>query len=150
MEQNRLGKVISVNISDKKGVIKEPIEYGVFEVGHGLKGDAHAGDWHRQVSLLGNESIDKMRNIGIEGLVPGKFAENLTTEGIILYELPVGTKLKIGETLHEVTQIGKECHSGCAIKKQVGKCVMPKEGIFTIVLKGGKIKSGDSIEVTHE
>lgn len=150
MEQNRLGKVISVNISDKKGVIKEPIEYGVFEEGHGLKGDAHAGDWHRQVSLLGNESIDKMRNIGIEGLVPGKFAENLTTEGIILYELPVGTKLKIGKTLHEVTQIGKECHSGCAIKKQVGKCVMPKEGIFTIVLKGGKIKSGDIIEVIHE
>ncbi len=99
------------------------------------------------MSLLGLESIEKMQAIGIEGLCTGKFAENLTTEGIVLYELPVGTRLRIGETLQEVTQIGKECHQKCAIYHTVGDCVMPKEGIFTRVLKGGVIRAGDPIQV---
>lgn len=140
-----MSKVISVNISEKKGVIKHPIEKGFFRVNHGLDGDAHAGEWHRQVSLLGTESIDKMKASGVEGLTPGKFAENITTDGIILYELPIGTKLKIGEVTLEVTQIGKECHLGCEIRKLVGDCVMPREGIFTKVLEEGYIKAGDKI-----
>jgi MOSC domain-containing protein YiiM len=140
-------KVISVNISEKKGVIKQPIEQGFFKINHGLLNDAHAGNWHRQVSLLGLESIEKMEEMGIDGLTPGQFAENITTEGITLYELPIGTKLKIGEVLLEVTQIGKECHNGCQIKQLVGECVMPKEGIFAKVLEEGCIKSGDSILV---
>lgn len=141
-----MAKVVAVNISEVKGVIKKPIERGLFKENYGLEGDAHAGDWHRQVSLLSKESIDKMKAMGVEGLSSGKFAENITTEGITLYELPIGTKLKIGETLMEVTQIGKECHKGCAIRSQVGDCIMPREGIFTKVLKGGYIKSGDTIE----
>ncbi|AWI05246.1 MOSC domain-containing protein [Clostridium drakei] len=141
-----MARVVAVNISEVKGVIKKPIEKGCFKENYGLEGDAHAGDWHRQVSLLSQESIDKMKAMGVEGLSSGKFAENITTEGITLYELPIGTKLKIGETLMEVTQIGKECHKGCAIRSQVGDCIMPREGIFTKVLKGGYIKSGDTIE----
>lgn len=141
------GKVLDVNISTEKGVIKTPIHEGNFIKDFGLEGDAHGGNWHRQVSLLGIESFQTMIDLGVEGLKDGIFAENITTEGIILYELPVGTHLKVGETLMEVTQIGKECHSGCEISKKVGKCVMPKEGIFTKVLQGGKIKAGDSIEV---
>jgi len=144
-----VAKVIAINISETKGVPKENIPEGNFIEDFGLEGDAHAGKWHRQVSLLGVESIDKMKAIGIKGLCSGKFAENITTEGINLYDLPVGTKLQIGETLQEVTQIGKECHSGCAIFQQVGQCVMPKEGIFTRVLKGGKIKVGDEISIVE-
>ncbi len=143
----QMGTVIAINISKVKGVIKESISSGEFQEDFGLVGDAHAGKWHRQVSLLAQESIDKMTQIGIEGLCSGKFAENITTQGIILHELPVGTQVKIGETIHEVTQIGKECHSGCAIKVQVGQCIMPKEGIFTRVIKGGVIYAGDTIEV---
>lgn len=142
-----MAKVTAVNISEKKGVPKEPIDKGYFKVEHGLVGDAHAGNWHRQVSLLGQESIDKVMAVGIDGLCVGKFAENLTTEGILLFELPIGTKLKIGETEMEVTQIGKECHQGCAIRELVGDCVMPREGIFTKVLKSGYIKPGDTIEI---
>ncbi len=141
------GKVISINISETKGVVKNPIELGEFKENYGLVGDAHSGNWHRQVSLLAKESINKMNEAGANGLTPGKFAENITTEGLVLYELPVGTKIQIGETLHEVTQIGKECHKGCAIKQLVGDCVMPREGIFTKVLKGGVIKVGDKITV---
>ncbi|CCQ95566.1 MOSC domain containing protein [[Clostridium] ultunense Esp] len=142
-----IGKVIDINISEKKGVVKKPVEQGVFIEDYGLEGDAHAGKWHRQVSLLGIESFKKVEELGIEGLNHGDFAENITTEGIILYELPIGTRLRIGETIQEVTQIGKECHVGCAISKKVGKCIMPKEGIFTRVIKGGVVKPGDSIEV---
>lgn len=144
---NKTGKVLDINISEEKGVIKKPIEEGIFIEDFGLEGDAHAGKWHRQVSLLGIESFKKMEQMGIEGLEHGVFAENITTEGIILYELPVGTRLKIGETLQEVTQIGKECHTGCEIAKKVGKCIMPKEGIFTKIIKGGVINPGDIIEV---
>lgn len=142
-----MAKVLAVNISETKGVPKEPIEKGYFEINHGLVGDAHAGNWHRQVSLLGQESIDKLNKEKLNGLCVGAFAENLTTEGIILYELPIGTKLQIGETEMEVTQIGKECHMGCAIRNLVGDCVMPREGIFTKVLKPGWIKAGDEIIV---
>lgn len=144
---NKMGKVLDINISETKGVIKKPIEVGNFVEEFGLEGDAHAGKWHRQVSLLGIESFNKMKELGIEGLDHGSFAENITTEGIVLYELPVGTRMKIGETIQEVTQIGKECHSGCAIAQKVGKCVMPKEGIFTRIIKGGIVRPGDTIEV---
>lgn len=142
-----MGKVIAVNISEKKGEIKIPIEKGYFKENHGLEGDAHAGDWHRQVSLLAQESIDKMKALGAKNLDSGKFAENITTEGLVLYELPIGTRLKIGETLMEVTQIGKECHKGCAIREQVGDCIMPREGIFTKVITGGVVKPNDKIEI---
>lgn len=147
---NKKGTVLAINISEKKGVIKTPIEVGTFKENHGLVGDAHAGNWHRQVSLLGDESIEKIRQMGIEGLGNGKFAENITTKDIVLYKLPVGTKLKIGDTIQEVTQIGKKCHSGCAIKNQVGDCVMPREGIFTKIIKGGEVRPGDTIEVIEE
>jgi MOSC domain-containing protein YiiM len=141
-------KVLAVNISEKKGVPKKEIDKGYFEVNHGLKGDAHAGEWHRQVSLLGKESIDKLRALGLKNLEAGIFAENITTEGLVLYELPVGTRLKIGETIMEVTQIGKACHNGgCAIKRSAGDCVMPREGIFTKVISPGWVKPGDSIEI---
>lgn len=142
-----MAKVIAISISETKGVPKENIPEGNFIEDFGLEGDAHAGKWHRQVSLLGVESINKMKDIGVKGLCSGKFAENITTEGINLYELPVGTKLQIGETIQEVTQIGKECHTGCAIFQQIGQCIMPKEGIFTKVIKGGKIKVGDEIKI---
>jgi len=142
-----MAKVTAVNISEKKGVPKTSIEKGFFEVDHGLVGDAHAGNWHRQISLLGQESIDKMTAVGVDGLCTGKFAENLTTEGIVLYELPVGTRMKVGEVTMEVTQIGKECHMGCAIRELVGDCIMPREGIFTKVIVPGWIKPGDEIEV---
>lgn len=149
-DMNKKGTVLAINISEKKGVIKTPIEVGTFKEDHGLVGDAHAGNWHRQVSLLGDESIEKIRQMGIEGLCTGKFAENITTKDIVLYELPVGTKLKIGDTTQEVTQIGKKCHAGCAIKNQVGDCVMPREGIFTKIIKGGEVRPGDTIEVIEE
>ncbi|AOR24760.1 MOSC domain-containing protein [Clostridium taeniosporum] len=144
---NLTGKVVAINISSTKGVVKKPIEEGVFIEEFGLENDAHAGKWHRQVSLLAKESIDKMNNLGAKNLTYGNFAENITTEGIVLFELPVGTRLEIGETVQEVTQIGKECHKGCQIKKLVGDCVMPREGIFTRVIKGGRIKPGDKIIV---
>lgn len=142
-----MGKIISINVSKKTGTIKTPVEEANFLVDHGIKGDAHAKNWHRQISLLDVESIAKVKNKGLK-VYDGSFAENLTTEGMNLYSLPVGTKLKIGETIQEVTQIGKECHNdGCAVKKIVGDCVMPREGIFTKVIKSGKVKIGDSIEI---
>ena len=144
------GKIISVNVSETKGVIKKPVDSAYFKMDHGIVDDAHAGNWQRQVSLLAKESIDVMTSMGVKGLAPGMFAENLTTEGIELYTLPVGTKLRIGDTLQEVTQIGKECHTGCAIKQQVGKCIMPTQGIFTKVLKEGCVKPGDIIEIVKE
>jgi len=142
-----MAKVKAVCVSERKGVVKNPVDYAEFKVDHGIVGDAHAGNWHRQVSLLGDESAEKVRQAGIHDITAGRFGENILTEGIVLYELPVGSKLKIGETLHEVTQIGKECHSGCAIKQLTGDCVMPREGIFTKVLQGGRIKAGDDILV---
>lgn len=143
------GKIVAVNTSQAKGVRKESVGEGKLVAGWGLEGDAHAGKWHRQVSLLSDSSIEKMREIGKKkglDLVPGDFAENLTTEGLELFTLPLGTYLAIGEALLEVTQIGKSCHHGCEIFKQVGHCVMPKEGIFTRVLVGGSIQAGDAID----
>jgi MOSC domain-containing protein YiiM len=137
-------KVLSVNISDKTGVIKRPVTSAELEPG-GVVGDAHFGlSDIKQVSLLADESADKMRKLGLT-LEAGAFAENITTVGVNLAELPVGARLRIGESLHEVSQIGKECHEGCAIKQQTGTCVMPTEGIFTRVIEGGAIKPGDAI-----
>ncbi len=142
-----MGQVLAINISEVKGVPKTTIEEGHFVEEHGLLGDAHAGKWKRQVSLLADESVEKMRELGATGLCTGRFAENITTRGITLWELPIGTKLRIGTSLHEVTQIGKECHDGCSIKQQVGQCIMPTQGIFTRVIKGGKAGVGDDIEI---
>jgi len=142
-----MAKVVSVNISEKKGTLKKPVPEIKLKLRHGIVGDAHAGDWHRQISLLAEESIDTMRPRSPITLDPGVFAENINTEGIDLKSLPVGTHLRIGETEVEVTQIGKECHNDCAIKKAVGKCVMPTEGIFAIVVKEGTVRAGDEIEV---
>lgn len=145
-----MAKIISVNISETKGTIKNPIEVGCFELEVGLSGDAHSGPWHRQVSLLAMESIEKMKRMNLPDLKPGDFAENLTTEGIELFTLPIGTRLKIGETLMEVTQIGKECHHGCEIRKKVGDCVMPREGIFCRVLEAGNVSAEDEVSVVAE
>jgi cyclic pyranopterin phosphate synthase len=140
-----MGKIISINISTRKGEKKTSVQSAVLKENHGIVGDAHAGDWHRQVSLLAAESVDKMRGRGIE-LHPGDFAENLTIEGIDLKGLKIGQRLKIGsEAILEITQIGKECHNGCAIKQQVGDCVMPREGVFAKVVVGGEIKTGDQV-----
>ena len=140
------GKVVAVCISEQKGERKKPVAEVLIRENHGIVGDAHAGDWHRQISLLALESIKKMQDKGLD-VTTGDFAENITTEGIDLPSLPIGTKLLIGETLHEVTQIGKECHTRCAIYQQAGDCVMPREGIFVKVLRGGTIRTNDRIEV---
>ena len=141
------GKVLSVNISEKKGTPKKQVDPGVLIENYGLEGDAHAGKWHRQVSLLAKESIEKAKNGPTNGLCHGVFAENITTEGIELYTLPVGTRLQVGECILEISQIGKEGHEGFAISKLVGQCVMPREGVFAVVLKGGTVRAGDEILV---
>ena len=142
-----MAKITSINISPKKGTFKQPVERAELRVDHGIVDDAHAGNWHRQISLLAQESIDKMTALGLDGLTPGKFAENITTEGIDLYTLPVGTILRLGACRAEVTQIGKECHQHCAIYKKVGQCIMPHEGIFVRVLTPGEIAVGDEVAV---
>jgi MOSC domain-containing protein YiiM len=142
------GTIVAVCTSANKGERKKNIGSAKLLVGLGLEGDAHAGFQHRQVSLLALESIEKMRAKGLN-VNPGDFAENVTTKGIDLCSLPIGTRLKAGETLLEVSQIGKECHTRCAIYYQAGDCVMPKEGIFTIVVEGGNLSVGDDIEVTE-
>lgn len=139
-------KVISVNISKKKGTVKVPVDKIELKKGHGIIGDAHAGNWHRQVSLLAEESLNKMKKV-LPILKAGDFAENILTDGLVLHKLPVGTRLKIGETLLEVTQIGKECHKGCEIRKITGDCIMPTEGIFAIVIEEGTIFPGDPIKI---
>ncbi|MCR4425617.1 MAG: molybdopterin-binding protein [Firmicutes bacterium] len=152
--------VAAVSVSKEKGTQKENVPEAVLRAGYGIEGDAHAGDWPRQVSLLAEESIGKMRDLGLD-LHPGDFAENITTAGIDLTALPVGAKLTVhprGETsltsvassiLLELTQIGKECHRGCAVFQRVGDCVMPREGVFTRVLRGGSIRPGYEIEAGH-
>lgn len=141
-----MAKVLAVCISEKKGTMKHPVDSVQLKKEHGIIGDAHAGNWHRQVSLLADESVEKMRE-KFPDIPIGAFAENILTEGIELCTLPIGTRMRIGETLLEVTQIGKECHADCAIRQQVGDCVMPREGIFAIVLEEGSVKAGDTIEV---
>jgi len=139
------GMVLAVNISENKGTKKKNI--GECEITtNGLLNDAHSGDWHRQVSLLDIKSIKKMKKLGLN-LDYGDFAENITTKGLTLYKLPIGTRFYINSVILELTQIGKECHFDCAIKQQVGKCIMPKEGVFAKVIKPGKIKIGDKIIV---
>ena len=137
-------QIVDVCVSKSKGERKTPVAAVELRVNHGIEGDAHAGEWHRQVSLLAVESIRKMQALGL-AVGNGDFAENFTTQGIELYTLPVGTRLEIGETLLEVTQIGKECHTRCAIFYQAGDCVMPKEGIFAKVLRGGTVANGARI-----
>ena len=142
-----MGIIKAVCTSPEKGMRKKDTGEGILIKEQGLRDDAHAGPWHRQVSLLALESIEKMRAKGLD-VGPGDFAENLTTEGINLVDLPLGTRLKIGcLAVGEVTQIGKECHNRCAIFYQAGDCVMPREGIFIKVLEGGTVKTGDTIEV---
>ena len=138
------GGIVSVNVADTKGVRKQPVESITLVVEHGVEGDAHAGPWHRQVSLLANESIEKMKP-SCPTVEPGAFGENITTEGITVYELPVGTRFYAGEALLEVTQIGKVCHDRCAIFHQAGDCVMPREGIFARVVEGGSVAPGNGI-----
>jgi MOSC domain-containing protein YiiM len=144
------GRVVSVNISGKKGERKKPVREAELKPGYGILDDAHASsEWHRQVSLLALESIRKMQDMGLD-VSPGDFAENITTEGIGLPELPIGTRMTIGDTELEISQIGKECHDRCAIYYQAGDCVMPKEGVFARVIKGGMIREGDTITVKSE
>lgn len=146
MEQ---GRILAVCISERKGERKKDVGCGLLIENYGLHGDAHAGDWHRQVSLLGDESIDKMRAAGLD-VGAGDFAENLTIIGINLPALPIGTQLRVGSTaLLEVTQIGKECHHHCAIYQQAGDCVMPREGIFARVLHGGPVGKDDPVIVVE-
>ncbi len=142
-----VGSVLAVCISEQKGTPKTDVGRGLLVADHGLQGDAHAGPWHRQVSFLAQESADKVRAQGLE-IGPGAFAENILTAGLELFSLPIGTRLRVGpEALLEVTQIGKVCHTGCAIRALTGDCVMPREGIFARVLRGGPVQVGDTIEV---
>ena len=144
-----MARVLAVCISEKKGVRKHAVDEIRLAVGLGIEGDAHAGNWHRQVSLLGQESVDVMRARGLT-LTPGAFAENIVTEGLTLRALPVGTLLQAGEALLCVTQIGKECHNDCAIKKTAGMCVMPTDGVFAVVVRGGVVRPGDEITIREE
>lgn len=146
-----MAKIIAVCKSTKKGIRKEVIANSILREEYGLIGDAHADpDTHRQVSLLAIESIDKMRNQGFN-VGPGDFAENLTTEGIDIASLPVGTHISVGnEIVLEISQIGKQCHSGCAIFRQTGKCIMPKEGVFARVIHGGPVSAGDTINIKSD
>ncbi|NNG46988.1 MAG: MOSC domain-containing protein [Deltaproteobacteria bacterium] len=138
--------VVAVSISEDKGQKKTPVESVDLKKNHGIVGDAHAGEWHRQVSLLAVESIEKMQRMGL-AVDAGDFAENVTTRGIDLPSLPLGARLSLGEALIEVTQIGKECHDRCAIYKMAGDCVMPREGIFAKVTRGGTVRPGDALVV---
>ena len=139
------GKIVAVCVSLNKGERKTPVASVELRPDHGIVGDAHAGDWHRQISLLARESIIKMQRLGLN-VEAGDFAENLTTEGVDLLALAIGDRLQVGETLLEITQIGKECHTRCAIYHQAGDCVMPKEGLFAKVIEGGMVKPGTTIE----
>lgn len=141
-----MASVVAVCISEQKGTQKHEVPEIQLKIDHGIVGDAHAGNWHRQVSLLAQESVEKMKAV-FPDIPVGAFAENILTEGLTLFTLPVGIRLRVGEVLLEVTQIGKECHAHCAIRQQVGDCVMPREGIFTIVLEEGTIRAGDTITV---
>jgi MOSC domain-containing protein YiiM len=146
-----MAHVEAVCISEKKGIVKKEQREVVMETGWGIENDAHAGDWHRQVSLLAGESIDTVKET-LPTLKNGAFAENIITRGLDLTSLRIGDRLRIGESvLLEITQIGKECHnSGCAIKKLTGDCIMPKEGLFSKVLSGGKVKAHDPIEALRQ
>ena len=150
MEQNT-GKIKAISISVKKGIPKSNIDNVEVVSGYGIKGDAHAGNWHRQISLLAMESIEKMKRAGLDTLLPGAFAENITTEAIDISKMEIGSHLRLGEkVILEITQIGKKCHSRCPIFYAVGDCVMPKEGIFAKVIEGGEIFINDEIEIVNK
>ena len=141
------GKIEAISISTQKGIPKSNVDSAILRENWGIEGDAHAGEWHRQISLLADESIDKIRNAGLPEVKAGAFAENITTKNIDLLSVKIGTKLRIGnDIILEITQIGKECHTRCVIYETVGDCVMPREGIFAKVLHGGKIKINDKIK----
>ena len=142
-----MAKIAAICISEIRGIQKHEIPEAFLRAGHGIEGDAHAGSWHRQVSLLSVDSVAKLQEKLDFELKHGAFAENILVEGMVVHTLPVGTRLRIGEALCEVTQIGKECHSDCAIRKAAGDCVMPREGIFVKVLESGRIAKGDAVEV---
>ncbi len=145
-----MGRILAVNISGKKGTQKQTVVSAEFRMNYGILGDAHAGTWHRQVSLLPVESVRTLEGHGLD-LSPGVFAENILTEGLALTELPIGTRLALGESvLLEVTQIGKECHHGCIIRQVSGTCVMPTDGVFARVLRGGTVTCGDEIAVVNQ
>ncbi|MCC6548980.1 MAG: MOSC domain-containing protein [Ignavibacteriaceae bacterium] len=145
---NTCGRITAISISKRKGIPKTNIDQAKLIENHGIEGDIHAGNWHRQVSFLGLESIEKMRQKGLPNLRPGAFAENLTTEFLDLPQLEIGTRIRIGnEAELEITQIGKECHDKCAIFVKVGDCVMPREGIFAKVISSGDIKVDDKVEI---
>jgi MOSC domain-containing protein YiiM len=147
-QEVEMGKILAINISDKKGVMKSETPEAMLKEDHGIVGDAHAGPGVRQLSLLANESIDRIRDKLEVGLCFGRFAENITTEGIVLSTLPLGTKLQMGKSaIIEITKIGKECHNECEIKRLAGDCVMPREGIFGKVIKGGEIFKNDEIKL---
>ncbi len=143
-------KIVSIAISKKKGTRKTPVDEIFISKDHGLEGDAHAGKWHRQVSLLASESIEDARRQGLD-VTFGDFAENIATSGIDWKAIPIGTRVKLGSTvLVEITQIGKECHNKCAIYYKAGDCIMPREGVFARVLEEGKIRRGDEIRIVQE
>jgi len=143
------GKIKAISISKERGTRKDNVPAAQLKAGFGIEGDAHAGNWHRQVSLLGQESIEKMRAKGAD-VSAGDFAENITTEGIDLQSLAIGSKLRLGSVSEvEITQFGKECHSSCEIFQQIGDCIMPREGVFAKVTKSGRIKPGDTIYICH-
>jgi len=141
-----MGKVLAVCISEKKGTEKKDVQEALFIEQFGIEGDAHAGKWHRQVSLLSFEKIDAFRKLGAN-VDFGAFGENLVVEGIDFAKLPLGTKFRCGEVLLELSQVGKECHQHCAIFNRMGDCIMPREGVFSVVLSGGKIKNGDELVI---
>lgn len=147
-----MGKIVAICVSQEKGQQKKPVESAFLRAEHGIVGDAHAGPWHRQVSLLGTESVQRLQSVlNHVVLKPGDFAENILTDGLELFTLPVGTRLRLGKNaVAEVTQIGKECHRGCAIRKAAGDCVMPREGIFVRILVSGEIFPGDTIEIVEQ
>lgn len=145
-----MAKVLAVCVSEQKGVQKHPVAQAELRANHGIVGDAHAGPWHRQVSLLGVDSVKKLQQKITFQLKAGDFAENILVEGMQVYSLPVGTKLRLGTALCRVTQIGKTCHMDCAIRKAAGDCVMPREGIFVEVLEDGTVSPGDEIRVLTE
>ena len=141
-----MGKVLGICVSEKRGTQKKEVNEAILKENWGIEGDAHAGDWHRQVSLLSFEKIEAFREKGAD-VDFGAFGENLIVEGYDLRSLPVGTRFRIGEAVLELTQIGKECHSHCEIYKKMGDCIMPREGVFTEVVKGGRIRKGDAVEM---
>ncbi len=141
-----MGKIHALCVSEKKGTLKQPVDKVLFRTEWGIAGDAHAGSWHRQVSFLGLKEIEDFRKLGVDVRF-GAFGENIVAEGFRFKELPVGTRLRAGEAWFEITQIGKECHKGCAIREQVGDCIMPREGIFGRVLHGGWVRTGDTLEL---